>query len=691
MLNRRMAAWRIGAIGALATVSLLSAAQVADPSAHAARVPVRQSPPAIEYYARYPLFQRPVLSPNGQHLAVVVPIRNRMNLAVVDLHTKASKVLTSIERYDVFDARWVGNDYLIFSMGTLNAPSGSDAHDGGGLFMVSRDGSESRGLAPTVREIITGNSDSFWYHRIQPLGTVPGSSSEIFVSEYRRTKDAADVYKLNVTTGRRELVTADRPAGTYRYVLDLNMVPRVAMARELRDSDKTTLWYRDSATSPWRELLTYERGTAMVDGRSSRLSPVGFDDDNKHLLVTSNDGRDTTGLFRFDVDARKVGEMIAAHPTFDVDQVVRHPGTRKVIGIRVDAEQPTVAWFDQTQAQRQATVDKALPGRINELLGTGDNLVVHSFDDVSSPVFYVYDTKARKLEKALESMPWIKPGHYVPMRPFTLKTRDGLAIPSYYFLPAGYKPGDKALPTVLHIHGGPHAKADSWGPGWNGGFGVAEAQFLASRGYAVVLPNFRITPGLGKRIYLAGRHAIGRQMSEDHEDAAKWAVDQGFADPARMCITGASYGGYATLQALVKTPDLFKCGIAGLPVSDLERQLTSTYGDTYLTTTGQAFWRHFIIGENSEKGTARSISPAHHADRVKAPVLFYAGSADRRTPLEQTTIMADALRKAGHQPEVIVKTEEAHGYAVLENRVDLWERMAAFLEKHIGKGSSTRP
>lgn len=686
-----------GLIARLAAAGMCLLALQATPSAAQGTAPTSgvstttsSAPPPVVDYARYPLYRQSVLSPDGHHLAALAPIRNRMNIVVIDLKTKVSKVLTSIERYDALNLRWVGSDHLVFTMGTLNTPSGSEENDGGGLFMVSRDGSDSRGLSPTIREIVEGDGrHSFWYPRTQILGMVPGSSKELLVSEYRRTKDGADVYRLDVTTGRRELVTADRPANTYRYVLDLNMVPRVAVSGEYWDTDKRVVWYRDSETAPWRELFSNERGEFVSDGGTSQVTPVAFDDDNENLLVTSTAGRETRGLFRYNVKSRQRGDLLAAHPKFDVDSIVRDPDTRKVIGLRVEAEQEMVAWFDETTAQRQAVIDKALPGRVNMIASARDRHVIYSYDDVSSPAYYLYDATTRRLEKLLDTMPWIKPGHLVPMRPFVLKTRDGLEIPSYYFLPAGAKPGDK-LPTVVHIHGGPSVRADSWGTLWDGGFGVAEAQFLASRGYAVVLPNFRVTPGLGTKIYLAGRGTIGRKMSEDHEDAAHWAVAQGFADPKRMCITGASYGGYATLQALVKTPDLFKCGIAGLSVSDLERQLTSTYGDTYTSRTAQAFWRNFLIGETRQPGTARAMSPVHHADKVKAPLLFYAGSADRRTPLEQTTGMVDALKKAGHNPEVIVKLEEGHGFAVLDNRVELWERMTSFLEKHIGKGASPR-
>ena len=361
---------------------------------------------------------------------------------------------------------------------------------------------------------------------------------------------------------------------------------------------------------------------------------------------------------------------------------------RRILGYRVAAERTQTVWTDEGLAKLQTMVDSALPNRVNTLQRTdSDKSLITSYSDRTSPEYFLFDETKKTIEQVANGMTWLTDKHLVEQRPFLLKTRDGLEIPSYYFLPANYKPGDK-LPTVVHIHGGPFARADFWGPLWLGGFGVAEAQLLASRGYAVVVPNFRVSTGLGKKIYLAGFNSIGRQMSEDHEDAAKWAVEQGFADPQRMCISGASYGGYATLQALAKTPDLFKCGVAGLSVSDFELILKSTAGDTAYNTAGQKYWRE-VIGEDKNPGTSKSVSPVNYANKIKSPIFFYAGADDIRTPLEQTTGMVDALKKAGQSPEVLIKKEEGHGFGKLENRIDNYEKILNFLDRHIGSKTST--
>ncbi|MBL0124229.1 MAG: S9 family peptidase [Betaproteobacteria bacterium] len=221
--------------------------------------------------------------------------------------------------------------------------------------------------------------------------------------------------------------------------------------------------------------------------------------------------------------------------------------------------------------------------------------------------------KKKTLEEIGAAKPWLD-GKLVEQRPFRFKTRDGFEIDGYYFLPKDYKPGTK-LPTVVHIHGGPSVRADRWGSG----FGYNEGQLFASRGYAVIVPNFRITPGFGSKIYYAGFGSVGRQMSDDHEDALQWGIAQGFVQADKVCMSGASYGGYAALQALVRSNEKWKCAIAGLAVTDFKYQLTTQEGDTASSEAAVTFWKG-ILGENDfDSKTVRDISPVFQRVQDQAP------------------------------------------------------------------------
>ncbi len=680
MIKRRFFA---ATLIAAAVSSAFAQAVPADATASSASVAGQSLTPLVDYL-KPPQYAAVRLSPDGRHLAVSTPVNGRLNLAVVDLQTRKGTALTNFGDFDVLGTTWVGNDRLVFTLGQFNSPTGPGQYEGGGLFVVSREGGDLKQLSQTVREFRQRGDNVY---RGYDFGRrIPGNSNEIIVTGNLRSADAEDVYRMDLRTGRTTVVSEDRPPRTSGWILDANLVPRVVRSW-VKDTSTYLIFYRAAAGGPWKEI-----GKIDETGKSSFI-PLGILTDNKTLLVAANPGRDTMAVYKYDPEAGKLGDVVAQHPRFDmgadaegerVPGVVLEPDTDRLIGYRVAADRPQTVWIDEKAARTQALVDRALPAHVNSFtrFPNSTRLLVSSFSDVSPARYYLLDEEKKTLEELFASNPSLDSSKLVEMRPFVLKTRDGLEIPSYYFLPKSYQPGQK-LPTVVHIHGGPHARADGWGTG----FGYREAEVLASRGYAVVLPNFRITPGFGAKIYTQGFGTIGRQMSEDHEDAARWAVTQGFADPQRMCISGASYGSYAALRALAKTPDLFKCGVAGLIVADLEMQLTSTFGDTAYNPAGVEFWKQ-IIGKDAKGDIAyRETSPVYMADRIKAPVFLYAGADDVRTPIEQANAMARALSRAGNPPkEFLVKKEEGHGYGRLENNLDLYTKMLKFLGDSIGPG-----
>jgi acetyl esterase/lipase len=639
-------------------------------------------PIPIQDLFRPPAYANPVLSQNGRYFAVSVPVGGKMNIAVIDLEQRSVSVITNEREFDILNVRWVGNERLLFTLGRFNSPTGAGQFDGGGMFMISRDGKESRQLSPTFRELRTRNQ--YVYRGYDLLRTLPGNDEEVIVTGNQRDAESVDVYRMNVRTGRATLVTDRRPERVVDYLLDNNHVPRVARAL-IEDQYAFIIYYRKDADSPWEEISRYDasKGPALV--------PLAFESDNQTMQVAWNGDRPTMAVFRYDPNTRKLGEMIAQHPRYDmgVDAMGAPTGgpitdfkTGRIIGYSVNADRPQTVWIDEQYARLQKMIDAALPNAFNSFRRTpdGDRFLITSYSDRQPARWFMLDEKRRALEELFSSRPWLKPEMLVEQRSFTFKSRDGIEIPGYYFLPKDRKPGEK-LPTVVHIHGGPAARADSWGRG----FGYLEGQLMASRGYAVIVPNFRVTPGLGSRVFYAGFGSIGRQMVDDHEDAAKWAIAEGIADPQRICMSGASYGGYATLMSLARFPQTFKCGISGLMVSDLPLQLTSPAGDTRGSEVAVNFWLA-MIGVKSTREIPDEVSPVNLADRIKQPLLVYAGVDDIRTPLEQTTRMVRALERAGNPPKVqIIKAQEGHGFGKVENTVELYNAVFKFLEEHIGK------
>jgi dipeptidyl aminopeptidase/acylaminoacyl peptidase len=664
-----------------ASFLLLSSALYAQ--APTAKADAKSDKPTIEEIFRQPELSGPALSLDGKSMAATVPYKGRMNLAVIDLETRKANVVSGYNNFDVLGHTWVGNDYLLYSLGQSNSPTGPGQFDGGGLFVVKRDGKDFRRLSLTVRE--TRAQNQFVYRYLDIFRTIPGNDEEIIATGNMTAADSTDLYRLNIRNGRYTLLTRGRPADrTFRWIMDSKLVPRVVTAN-VKDKLTEIVYYRKDENSEWYEIARYEGNKGPV------FVPLAFESNDQTLQVAFNGERDTMAVYRYDPNAKKMGEMIASHPKYDMGAsadgggtagVITDPVTDKILGYAVNAAKPERVWIDEKYAAIQRNLDATLPERINSFrrLPDGKRLIVTSYSDTSPVRWYIHDEEKKTIEAIGVSRPWLD-GKLVEQRIMTYKTRDGLEIGGYYFLPKDYKPGTK-LPTIVHIHGGPFARADSWG----NGFGVREGQLFASRGYAVIVPNYRVTPGLGSKIYYAGFGTVGREMSDDHEDALKWGIEQGFVDPAKACMSGASYGGYAALQALVRNNDMWKCAVAGLAVTDYKFQLTSREGDTADNESGVTYWKSVLGATDLNSQLIKDISPVYNASKIRKPVFLYAGQDDIRVPINQINRMESALAAAGNPVKAyVVKPKEGHGFGTLENNVDLYTQVLAFLENHLRK------
>jgi dipeptidyl aminopeptidase/acylaminoacyl peptidase len=257
--------------------------------------------------------------------------------------------------------------------------------------------------------------------------------------------------------------------------------------------------------------------------------------------------------------------------------------------------------------------------------------------------------------------------------------RDGLKIPAWLTLPKGK---DKNLPLVVLVHGGPYVRGGQWG--WD-----AEAQFLASRGYAVLQPEYRGSTGYGALHFRAGWKQWGLKMQDDIADGAKWAIAQGIADGKRICIAGASYGGYATLMGLVNDPDLYQCGIDWVGVTDIKLLYTGHWSFRDDLPDGwKQYGMPYLIGDlEKDADQFKATSPLEQAARIKQPLLLAYGAADQRVPLYHGTKFYDAVKATNKNVEWVVYEEEGHGWALVKNRVDFWTRVERFLNKSIGPAS----
>lgn len=650
------------------------------PAAHAA-------PLTVEAVFGVPSYAETQLSENGRYLAVLTPVKGRVNLSVIDLETRKSLARVEIPGADIRSIRWLGNERLVFSMEQIGRAV-VHRFNTGGLFMVSRDGKEQRKLFPTAQEWFKVRAHRFVYYSV--AGLIPGQGDEVVVTANDIDEHSFDVYRLNVTNGKRTLLSPKRPPRVHGWLLDANQVPRVALSSHENSTDRTT-WYRASEDAPWKALW---RASTTSGAMAVALH---LEADGRHLLVASNEGRDTMALYRYDAHTGERKELLAEHPRFDLGATASGDPTgdlvwdaagRDVLGVRIDIGEPTTLWLDEGHQRLQALIDGALPGLRNVFARSldGTRTLVSSYSDRQPTRWHLLDEKTGQMEALFVSRPWLDNGALVAMKPVFYTTRDGLEMLAYVFEPTGRKPGER-VPAVVLIHGGPWTESVPWGPASRE---FQEAQLLASRGYAVIAPNFRGTTGLGKRIYQSARGQFGLAMQDDIEDATDWLVAQGIADAQRICLSGASYGGYAALMGLVKTPAKYRCAVSGLPVTDLAVLMSSGWSSISKHEASRLYWTEMVGDPATQTAQLNAVSPARQAHRIQGRVMLYGSVDDTRTPIEQMELMRSALRAQGQEPRWMAKYGEGHGFSGSENLLELYQQKFDFLAQSLSR-EAARP
>src|SRR5690606_29236319 len=300
----------------------------------------------------------------------------------------------------------------------------------------------------------------------------------------------------------------------------------------------------------------------------------------------------------------------------------------------------------------------------------GRFILLRRYSDVDPGAYFLFDRKSGEARFLLASMDWIDPAKMSPTRPISLTARDGTPLHGYLTVPRGE---GRNLPLILHPHGGPHGVRDEWGFD-------PQVQFLANRGYAVLQINFRGSGGYGNAFERKGYRNWGTTMIDDMTDAVDWAVREGIADSSRVCTYGASYEGYAALQTVVREPDRYQCTIGYVGVYSLPLMFKD--GDIPEQESGRNFLNRVMPETVAEQ---QAQSPAFNVDRINIPVMLVQGAKDERVPISQYNLLKDRLTAAGKPPEVtVVEAKEGHGFYDYDNQVNLYTKMEAFLDKHLG-------
>ncbi len=671
-------------LAVLALWQVASVARAAD-AVPLANAPAAKPPIPVWQFVHDDTFEITRLSPTGKYVARTVNIykdgSEKTVLVIEDRATgKRTGYFNLAGKTQVLDFWWVNDGRIVLDAGEksglLEKPQPT-----GELFATNADGSGQAMLVgqrveqdSTRSHITTGRAtvaDAAFM-----VATLPNDPRHAIVQIWPHNEGGttfAKAARMDVETGQLQIV-ATAPVRRAEFLADPQGQVRFAWGAGEDNALKT--YYRDDDQSEWK-LLNDENSNRL------QLTPLGFSADGRIAYLEQEQQEGPNAVVAYDsathamkLQLRDAIADAASSWQFDPRHNLVFGPHGELVGVRYLDARPRVAFFDENDptAKLYRMLENSFPDEaltITDYTRDGGLALVNVYSDTQPGDIYLFGLADKKAVHMLTHRDWIDSDRMGTIRPIRFAARDGLVIEGFLTIPVGSD--GKNLPLVVNPHGGPIGIRDEWG--FDG-----ETQLLASRGYAVLQVNFRGSGGRGREFLRAGLRQWGGVMQDDITDATKWAIAQGIADPHRICIYGASYGGYAALMGVAKEPDLYRCAIGYVGIYDLPRW----YRNEPMQSRSRTNAMEAILGsENLE-----ALSPVHLADRIKAPVMLAAGAEDEIAVPAHTVMMRDSLLKAGKPVDAKIYAGEGHGFFVEANREDFHARMLDFLQKNIGGGGA---
>lgn len=644
-------------------------------AAAAAESPDAASLPVSSFFG-LPEVVQPRLSPDGSKIAFLFPHNGRLALGLFDRSTNQARMIIEGKDESLVGFFWKGNERIVFY---------ADFRGNESFFVASTDLTGKRVIRiveTQPSEYLTGSAGGI-------LDALPLSSDYIAVQGYIRTDFdrglsgrsellfSADyvVTRINVhNRGESTQYVYHRSDRTWDVVVDNSGTVRLRSRRLLSRERADLVWeHRKDAGNPWREVARHPD-----HGYAPDWNPVGFDADNRTLWIISREDHDRGALIALDTESLAPPKLLFAPTEGEITQVIRSQDRKRLLGVRYETDRIKYHWFDPERAGIQRRLEGSFPGFDVRITSSSDDESTHLVwvgSDREPGTYFVLDTKAGSMA-TFKRVRTIDSQAMSPMKPIMFEARDGLQIHGFLTLPAGIDAAHPG-PLVLLVHGGPFGIRDSWGF-------ESEVQFLANRGYAVLQVNFRGSGGYGREFMDKGRCQWGRAMQDDLTDAVGWVIQEGYADPARVAIMGASYGGYAALAGVTLTPELYACAVNYVGASDLEITFKDRGDDAYMDALDtlhsyQTLW----VGPNKEYRAA--TSPVNLVERIRVPTLHAYGLKDPRVKIDHWTRLEAELKRHKKDYTSVQERRQGHGFRDQRASVSFYEEVDRFLAKHLGK------
>lgn len=628
----------------------------------------------IKDLARRPEFINARISPTGEYLAILKEEENKRVLAVLTFpDMNLINVVDFPGRSEVGAYWWVNDERLLMSV-LVDWGNREEDVGYGELYAVNADGKKGKYLfghrgeqgAATKSRVNRVRAEYASATLEHPRWHDPKTVLISYTEWNRGFQRVTTAARLDVYTGRMtDEVLAPTPNAD--MIADSNGEIRFSHYRD--DDFKSFVYMRDVETGEWSEFSSAAYG-------ESQISPVHLDQEGRlYVAQSKNDG--PAGVYVIDPETKKKRKMYHHDVVDFMGLMYDHTGS--VYGVVSMPDKYEQAFFDadHPNAQLRVGLADAFPDSYASIASQTHDFrysIVAVSSDVRTQEYFIYDRQQGSLQPLLDQRPWIEDDLLSPLEPIVVTARDGVELHGYLTVPRGAE--KKNLPLVIVPHGGPHGPRDQWGYLWFEGF-------LPASGYAILQVNYRGSGGYGVEFERMGHEKWHTTMQDDLTDSVQWAIDQGIADPERICIFGWSYGGYAAAMSIAREPDLYKCSVAGAGVYDQVVQYNEA-DFTDFTRWGKKYIDQ-AVGDTPEK--RRDASPIAHVDKIKTPLLLIHGEDDLRVPIEHAYNMQKAMRKAGKPvPRLIKLKNEAHTPRKEENLVKFYSETVDFIEKHIGPG-----
>jgi len=638
--------------------------------------------PPVEAFGNLPAIEDVHLSPDGTHFSAIEPVNGRPAVLVFQLHPPpgTQPQIYALPDGDAYASKWISSDRLLCSFYQNKFHS-----EASGVNLRTFERIVSVSVSQKTKPFFLMEGTRVYEQNggqgIRVIGIDAGKPNTVYTQMFHYYGSGDPDTRLGNGRARLELFAVDAESNhvdslehgdkdTVGFKLDEHgtVVGRVDSTdeSEVPKSTDTFLVYDGS----WRQAATFDNS----HGDLADLWNLNLD--GTALVVSKYGDHDKQYLETLPIKAGVPPAVIYQNPDYDVSGIAEDSWTGRVVGVQYIDDKMETLFFDPVLEHIQKRMEAALPGQSVTLSSWNqkrDTFLVTAEDPHNPPGIYLFTTADSHLEYLMTGWPNLQPTDLSDMKPYPYKARDGLDIHAYLTLPVGKAPHN--LPTVIFPHGGPDAR-DYIGFDW-------WAQFMASRGYAVLQPNFRGSIGYGAQFRGAGFGQWGKKMQDDITDGVKKLIADGIADPKKICIVGASYGGYAALAGATFTPDLYACAVSYAGIADV-RAVLGIARESGASSSNMHYWEDRVGVSYADSKALEEISPAFYAQNVKAAVLLLHSNTDTVVPIQQSEREENALQAAGKNVRFVRLEGSDHDLDHADSRLTVLREIESFLAAHIG-------